>query len=138
MNAMNSFFTADALGQYLGVELLEIAPGRARVKMMATKEHLNAHRTVHGGVLFALADIAFGLAGNSAGIPAVAINAHISFMKAAGPGPLYAMAEEFTANPILASYSVEVTNDQGDRIALFQGMAYRRRKNREKQDAGTP
>ena len=138
MNAMHSFFTADALGQYLGVELLEIAPGRARVRMIVREEHLNAHRTVHGGVLFALADIAFGLAGNAAGIPAVAINAHISFMKAAGPGPLYAVAEEFTANPKLAAYTVEVTDERGDRIALFQGMAYRKRKNREMRNASTP
>ncbi len=135
MKEIHSFFAGDALGKYLGVELLEIAPGRARVRMIARTEHLNAHRTVHGGVIFALADIAFGLAGNAVGIPAVAINAHISFLKSAGLGPLYASAEEITANPKLASYTVEVTDARGDRIALFQGMAYRKKTDRGANDA---
>jgi acyl-CoA thioesterase len=120
------FFAGDAFAGLCGVELLEVAPGRARVMMKVQKSHLNSHGTVHGGALFTLADTAFALASNSHGIPAAAINAHISYMKAAKDGTLYAEAEEFALNPKLASYTIRVTDGDGERIAIFQGMVYRK------------
>ena len=62
--------------------------------------------------------------------PAAAINASITYMKAAREGSLHATAEEFAKNPRLATYVVTITDDAGDRIALFQGMVYRKRANR--------
>jgi len=35
-------------------------------------------------------------------------------------------AVEFAQNPKLATYTVEVTDGAGERIALFQGMVYRK------------
>lgn len=120
------FFAADTFAHLCGVELLEVSPGRARVKMVIGEDHANSHGTVHGGALFTLADTAFALASNSHGIPAAAINAHISFLKSAKEGTLYAEAEEFSLSPKIASYTVEVTDEQGERIAIFQGMVYRK------------
>jgi acyl-CoA thioesterase len=88
--------------------------------------HLNSHGTVHGGALFSLADAAFALASNSHGIPAAAINAHISYMRSARTGTLFARAEEFALNPKLATYSVYITDQEENRIAIFQGMVYRK------------
>jgi acyl-CoA thioesterase len=94
--------------------------------MEISDRHLNSHGTVHGGVIFTLADTAFAVASNSHGIPAAAISAHISYMKSASSGTLYADAVEFAQNPKLATYTVEVTDGAGERIALFQGMVYRK------------
>jgi acyl-CoA thioesterase len=110
----------------MGVDLVMVAPGRARVKMEVTDRHLNSHGTVHGGALFTLADTAFALASNSHGVPAAAINANISYLKAALRGTLTADAEEFALNPKIASYTVYITDDDGERIAIFQGMVYRK------------
>ncbi len=41
-------------------------------------------------------------------------------------GILYAEAEEFARNPKLASYTVQVTDENGAKIAIFQGMVYRK------------
>jgi acyl-CoA thioesterase len=120
------FFSRDAFAGLCGIEPIEVSPGRARVMMKIQKSHLNSHGTVHGGALFTLADTAFALASNSHGIPAAAINAHISYMKAAKEGTLIAEAEEFTLNPKLASYTVQITGGEGERIAIFQGMVYRK------------
>ncbi|MDD1673252.1 MAG: PaaI family thioesterase [Methanomicrobiales archaeon] len=114
------------MAQYLGAELVECGAGRATVKMEVKNTHLNAYGMVHGGVLFFLADLAFGMAGNSEGNRAVAINATISYLKSKKTGILYAKAWEYTSNPRLASYTVQVIDEQGDRLALFQGMAYRK------------
>ncbi len=126
MEDLLEFFRKDRFAAYNGIQVEEIAPGRASVRMEIRDEHRNSHGTVHGGALFTLADTAFALASNSHGVPAAAIDAHISYMTAARTGVLYARAEEFALNPRLATYMVTVTDDGGQRIALFQGMVYRK------------
>ena len=53
----------------LGVELLEMADGRAVATMTPQPEHLNSWELVHGGVLMALLDFAMAMAGRSAWRP---------------------------------------------------------------------
>lgn len=126
MEDQNDFFTKDTFARGAGIELLEVSPGKARVKMEVRAMHLNSHGTVHGGAIFTLADAAFALASNSHGIPAAAINASISYMKSARSGTLFADAVEYSKNPKLATYTVDVTDERGEKIAIFQGMVYRK------------
>ena len=126
MQVAERFFRLDSYARDAGIELLESAPGKARVRMEVTASHLNSHRTVHGGAIFTLADTAFAVASNSHGVTAAAKNAHISYMKSVSSGTLFAEAEEFSLNPKLASYTVRVTDQDGNRIAIFQGMVYRK------------
>lgn len=58
---------------------------------------------------------------------AVAINVSISFMKAGTAGMLYADAREITINPKLGTYTIDITDDAGDLVAVFQGMVYRKK-----------
>ncbi len=126
MDANEQFFAKDNWAKEAGIELLEVSPGRAKVQMKIQEKHKNSHGTVHGGVIFSLADTAFALASNSHGVPAAAINAHISYVKAANSGTLYASAEEFSINKKIATYTVTVADDTGEKIAIFQGMVYRK------------
>jgi acyl-CoA thioesterase len=126
MHNNKQFFESDTFAQDAGIVLISTSLGKARVKMEILNKHLNSHGTVHGGAIFTLADTAFALASNSHGIPAAAINAHISYMKSVSSGTLYADAEEFALNPKLATYTVKVLDDNGDSIAIFQGMVYRK------------
>jgi acyl-CoA thioesterase len=124
------FFTADAYARENGIELIEVSNGRAVVSMQIQDHHRNSHGTVHGGAIFTLADCAFALASNSHGIPAAAINASISYLTAARNGKLTAVAEEFAKNQKLGSYTVIITDDQENRIAIFHGMVYRKTQQR--------
>ena len=126
MDESTTFFKKDAYARQAGIELVEVSKGAAKVKMDIHNQHKNSHGTVHGGAIFTLADTAFALASNSHGIPAAAINAHISYVKSATSGTLFAEAEEFSLNPKIATYIVHVTDQNGDRIALFEGMVYRK------------
>ena len=126
MDPNKAFFANDAWAKESGIELMEVSTGRAKVRMRIEKKHVNGHGTVHGGVIFTLADTAFALASNSHGIPAAAINAHISYVKSATAGSLYAEATESSLSPKIATYSVIVTDDNGEKIALFEGMVYRK------------
>jgi acyl-CoA thioesterase len=126
MDPNKAFFTNDAWAQESGIELIDVSVGRAKLRMTIEKRHMNGHGTVHGGVIFTLADTAFALASNSHGIPAAAINAHISYVKSATAGTLSAEGMESSLSPKIATYSVIVTNDNGEKIALFEGMVYRK------------
>jgi acyl-CoA thioesterase len=124
---IKEFFKGDKLAKYLGIELTDVSIGKAVAKMVVKEEHLNGIGTVHGGAIFTLADFTFAVAANSHGRVTVAINANISYMKAVTHGTLTAVAREVSLNPKIASYTVDISNDKGELIAIFQGLAYRKR-----------
>jgi acyl-CoA thioesterase len=95
--------------------------------MTLQPHHLNALKTVQGGAIFTLADFAFAVACNSHGTLAVALNVSITFMKAATSGTLWAEAREVSKNFKVGTYTVTVKDDQGDLVAQFQGLAYRKK-----------
>jgi len=125
MRKIKEFFTAeDKFARHTGIVLVDIKPGSAKASMKIEPFHLNGARTVHGGAIFTLADFAFAMASNSRGVLAMGINTSVSFVKAAIEGTLYAEAKELSRNPKLATYSVMITDDTGDVVAIFQGMVY--------------
>ncbi|MDD1675501.1 MAG: PaaI family thioesterase [Methanomicrobiales archaeon] len=126
MDDVLAFFRDDRFAALTDIQVVNIGEGSATVRMEVAPMHLNSHGTVHGGALFTLADAAFALASNSHGIPAAAIDAHISYMKSVRSGTLFAKAEEFALNPKLGTYTVRITDEQGQGIAIFQGMVYRK------------
>ena len=127
MERVKIFFKNDRFAEHNGIELLEVSKGRAKAKMQIKSQHLNGVGIVHGGAIFTLADSVFAVASNSHGTVALAINVSISYLKAARSGTLFADAEEVSLNPKLATYSVRVTNENDDLIALFQGTVYRKK-----------
>lgn len=121
------FAEHDAFAREVGVELLDVSQGYARVKLDLTDTHRNSFGTIHGGVIFTLSDVAFAIAANSHGTVAMAINVSISYLKAVTEGTLYAEAREVSRNPKLGTYTVDVTNEAGEQIATFHGMTYRKK-----------
>ncbi len=116
----------DTFANFIGIEIIEASGGRAIGKMLATDHHLNGLGIVHGGAVFALADTTFAAASNSRDGTAVAANVSISFCKAARQGMLTARAKEISLNRKLATYVVEVMDQNENVVALFQGTVYRK------------
>ena len=110
----------------VGIELIELEPGRAKAKLEINRTHLNGLGTVQGGAIFTLADLALAAAANSRGKVAVLINGNISYFKAVSKGVLFAEAKEESLSNALANYTIKVTNEEGDLIALMQATAYRK------------
>ncbi len=127
MQAIRDFFENDRFARHCGIELVEVAEGRATTRMKIEDRHLNGVNVVHGGAIFSLADLAFAAASNSHGTVAVAINASIWYVKAGLSGTLHAHAREVSLNPKLATYSIEITDDAGEIVAVFEGMVYRKK-----------
>jgi acyl-CoA thioesterase len=127
MEDIKSYFKKDQFANRVGIELLTVSTGYAKAKMALHPHHLNSYKTVQGGAIFTLADLTFAAACNSHGTVAVAINVNITFMKAATTGTLWAEAREISKNFKIGTYAVEVRDDEGDLIAQFQGLAYRKK-----------
>lgn len=117
----------DAFARYIGTEILDIEPGYARVRLQLHEKLLNFVKIPHGAVVFAVADQAFAAASNAQGMVSVALNVNITFLKAASQDDiLYAEARMVSDTRRTSSFLVEVTNQDGVKIALFQGLAYRK------------
>ncbi|MDR1789327.1 MAG: hotdog fold thioesterase [Opitutaceae bacterium] len=122
------FFKNDRYAAAAGIELLEIAPGRARARMEVRDAHLNAGGTVQGGAVFTLADLAFAAAVNASGTLAVSVEAGIRYFKSPGPGAmLLADARVVNDHAKLPAYEVRVTDAAGVLVALFTATAYRKK-----------
>ncbi|MBN9387366.1 MAG: PaaI family thioesterase [Chloroflexi bacterium] len=127
MADLNQYLQGDNFSRHLGIELVEAANGQAVARLAIEEAHLNIHKTVHGAALFALADVALEAASNSHGVVAVSINANISYMKAVSSGLLTATATEVSLTNTLGIYDIKITGQEGELVAVFQGMVYRKR-----------
>jgi acyl-CoA thioesterase len=70
----------DRASRWLGMQLLEVAPGRAVLQMTLGEEMVNGHGIGHGGLTFTLADSAFAFACNSYNRSTVAAGCEIRFL----------------------------------------------------------
>jgi acyl-CoA thioesterase len=127
MDDLKRFVDKDNFAKHLGIEMLEYSKGRAKARMEIKSHHLNSAGMLHGGAIFSLADAVFSVASNSHGTLAVAINVSISFFKAMKNGVLIAEGREVFFNPKLATYLIDVKDEAGNAIALFQGTVYRKK-----------
>lgn len=115
----------DGASRALGMQLLEIMPGEALLSMVVRQDMLNGHQTCHGGMISALADSAFAFACNSYDEMTVASGFSIDFIAPARHGDLLtAHCAEVSRAGRTGVYDTAVTNQRGERIAVFRGRSY--------------
>jgi acyl-CoA thioesterase len=116
----------DPWGRTLGIEILALDRGFCRVGLVVQSHMVNFQGYPHGGVIFSLADIAFGAACNSHGEPAVALNMTISYLTAVPAGSrLIAEAREIKRGRRAGFYEVKVTSEAGALVAQVHCVAHR-------------
>lgn len=114
----------DTATRHVGMELLDVAPGRARLCLTVRDEFTNGHGMCHGGYIFMLADSAFAFACNSHNQRAVAASAAIDFIATAQRGDvLTAECAEQSRGGRSGLYDTRVTDQNGRLIALFRGRS---------------
>ena len=127
--AINAHIQNDAFARLLGAEVSIVAPGHSRVCLTVTDQMTNFHGMTHGGVIFALGDLAFAAAGNSRGQTAVALNVSIFFLNPSKVGDrLVAEAKECHLGGRTGLYEITVTEEKsGTLIARSQDLVYRKK-----------
>ena len=108
----------------MGMELVEVAPGRAVMRMTVQPLHLNGHQICHGGFIFTLADSTFAFACNSHNRNTVAAGASIEFLKPAHAGDVLSCeGVERLLQGRHGIYDMVVRNQRGETVALFRGKS---------------
>lgn len=117
-------FAQEGTGTAWGLVIEAMAEGYARVSMQVRSDMLNGHGSIHGGMIFALADTAFAYACNSRNVATVAQGASIVFLAPAMLGEtIVAEAREVALAGRNGVYEVSVATADGKPIAQFQGQS---------------
>ncbi len=122
---VSSMMAADAFSQALGMEVVEVRPRAATVRMTVREDMRNGFGVCHGAVPFALADSALAFASNTHGNITVSIENSITYPKPIRPGDvLTAAAEQESETNRLAFFHVTVRRGE-EIVALFRGTVYK-------------
>ena len=109
-----------------GIEVDEYREGYCRLHYVIREDMLNGFGIVHGGIIFSGADSAFAFACNSHGQISVALDVHISFIRASMTGDLMNVeAKEIHTGNKTSFYDITTRNEKGEVVAVFRGTAYR-------------
>jgi acyl-CoA thioesterase len=118
-------YARDNATQGLGIQLMDVGPGYARMHMRVRPDMLNGHAMCHGGFIFTLADSTFAFACNSYNLQTVGAGCTIEFLAPAHEGEvLEAHATEQARSGKTGVYDVVVTNADRKKIALMRGKSH--------------
>ncbi len=119
-------FARDSFPNLLGIELLELSEGKAKIQLQVREGHLNLLGATHGGAVFTLADTVMGLAANS--YPdrhSVTLNMSINYLRTTKAGDvLTAVAQEENLTRKTGVYTAHIVNSNGEPVALATGTYY--------------
>jgi acyl-CoA thioesterase len=116
----------DPWARSLGIEYVDLGRGYCRLRLRLQRHMVNFQGFPHGGVIFTLADVAFGAACNSHGEPAVALSVTIDFLAAVTPETvLVAEARAVKQGRRAGFYEVSVTTEAGQVVAAAHCIAHR-------------
>ena len=117
-----AMYDADEASRHLGIQITDVAPGRATARMQVRDTMLNGHAICHGGYVFLLADTAFAFACNTYGPTTVAAACDVVFLGPAHLGDeLIAEATERHRFGRSGIYDVTVRLPDTTVIAEFRG-----------------
>ena len=119
-----AMYEADLASRHLGIQIDQVAPGRATARMQVRDTMINGHDICHGGYVFLLADTAFAFACNTYGPVTIAAACDVAFLAPARLGDeLIAEATERRRYGRNGIYDVTVHLPDTTVIAEFRGQS---------------
>jgi len=113
---------AEPIASLLGMKLVELTPGYAKVSMRLRPEYQNFNGLVFGGIIMAVADQAFAYGSNSLAYPSLASQFNIHFVAGAEVGDeLVAECRVVRSGRRVGISEITVTNQAGKLIAKATG-----------------
>ena len=124
LNKLKEEYKNDRFATNAGCVVVDANYDKVVCEMPITDGLLNAHGGVMGGAIFTLADFAFAVASNLAGIPSVAIECNIRYYGATKGTKLIATCTPDKEGKTLGHYTVEITDDLGKKISGYTAIAF--------------
>lgn len=116
----------DPYAQSLGIQLTKFEAGFAEAILEVRSDMVNAYGTVHGAVIYALADHAFSVACNAYGKTSLGLSTTIQFIESAKPGDkIVARATEVKRNYRTGFYRIDILHGQ-NLLATMEAVSYRK------------
>ena len=124
----DAMWAGDHATKMLGMQVAEVGPGRAVIRMTVRQDMLNGHAICHGGLVTTLADSSFAFACNAYNELTVASGFSIDLLAPGRLGDvLTATCTELAKAGRTGLYDVDVRNQRGERIAAFRGRSHTQR-----------
>ena len=121
----DAMWANDRASKMLGMQVLTVGPGTAKLSMTVREDMLNGHDLCHGGLVSTLADSAFAFACNAYNEVTVASGFDVNLLAAARLGDvLTARASEVSKSGRTGVYDIDVSNQRGEAVAAFRGRSY--------------
>ncbi len=115
----------DAYSKWLGIEVLAVNPGYARLRLRIKPDMLNGFAIAHGGICYSLADSALAFAANGHGRIALSTHTNIAYFEKVNLNDiLTAETIEAAMGEKNANYRVSITNQDDKLVAAFEGTVY--------------
>ena len=112
----------EPIAKFLGMKLVVLEPGYAKITMTLKPEHLNFNGLVFGGIIMCLADQAFAYGMNSLVMPSIATNFSIQLIAGAKVGDvLTAECRPLKSGRRVGFAEMTVTDQNGKLIAKAAG-----------------
>jgi phenylacetic acid degradation protein PaaD len=119
---MRKRFDTSPYALNMGMKLVELSKGYARVKLELKKDFLNWENLIHGGVIASVLDQAFGCSLNTLDYIYVAVQLNINYISAAPVGEtIYAESRVIHAGKKLGISEMTVADSKGKTIARATG-----------------
>lgn len=129
LEIFHQMFDHDPFSQWMGMSLVAVGPGTCTLQMTVRAEMLNGFGVAHGGITFSLADSTFAFACNSHGRHTVSIHCSIEHLAPVfEQDVLTAVAREDNLGNSISNYTIRITKQDNALVALFNGVAYRKKK----------
>jgi len=113
----------EPIANFLGMKLVELTPGYAKVTINLKPEHQNFNGYVFGGIVAAIADQAFAYGSNSLNNPSIAVEFHINLVSTPEPNDeLTAECRVVKSGRRAGISKMTVTNQTGKLIAEATGV----------------
>lgn len=115
----------DAFSKWLGIAVIEVRPGYAKLELKVMDEMLNGFSIAHGGICYSLADSALAFAANGHGRIALSTHTSMAYFEKVNPGDvLTAETIEAGRGDKNANYRVVISNQNETVVASFEGTVY--------------
>lgn len=120
----DSYFNGDKYARNLGIKLIKTETDYAVCEIDINESHKNGLGSLHGAVIFSLADITFAAACNSSQA-SIGIQADIKYLNKPKGNKLIAEASAVSGSKKIGTYQVKVTDSEGTAVAQFSSISYR-------------
>ena len=121
---INKYIENDEYAKSLGIEFKEVEKEFARCELEICNRHRNAIGSLHGAVIFSLADVAFGAACNTI-YTSIGMQAEIKYLNKPKGNRLIAEAKLISGSRKIGNYTVNINDNEGNLVAQMSSICYR-------------